>query len=222
MNDCFGQYYRCPERYNQFAVADSLSESSGYFRVGSEIVYGHCSGSSPAPDPTDELFDALPDLARQHGSHNGSLRLGFDPSEIAENLRRERYGDFDRRNSVGRSVVNQIYYTIRPLLTVGVRKHLQRINLRGWERRPFPHWPVDRTVDNVFEQLLLRVLKTTGARAIPFIWFWPDGAPGAAVMTHDVETRAGRDFCGTLMDVDESFDIPASFQVVPEVRYEVP
>ena len=40
-------------------------------------------------------------------------------------------------------------------------------------------------------------------------------------MTHDVETAEGRDFCTTLMDLDDSYGIKASFQVIPEVRYEV-
>jgi hypothetical protein len=41
-------------------------------------------------------------------------------------------------------------------------------------------------------------------------------------MTHDVETAAGRDFCSTLMDINDEFGIKASFQVVPEIRYDVP
>ena len=40
-------------------------------------------------------------------------------------------------------------------------------------------------------------------------------------MTHDVETDLGRDFCTTLMDVNDRFGIKASFQVVPEKRYTV-
>jgi hypothetical protein len=40
-------------------------------------------------------------------------------------------------------------------------------------------------------------------------------------MTHDVETAAGRDFCETLMRLNQHFGIPASFQIVPEERYEV-
>jgi hypothetical protein len=41
-------------------------------------------------------------------------------------------------------------------------------------------------------------------------------------MTHDVETSAGRDFTFKLMDLDDSYGIKASFQVIPEKRYEVP
>jgi hypothetical protein len=41
------------------------------------------------------------------------------------------------------------------------------------------------------------------------------------VVTHDVDTAAGRDFCGRLMDVNDSFGIRSSFQIVPEGRYQV-
>jgi len=40
-------------------------------------------------------------------------------------------------------------------------------------------------------------------------------------MTHDVETAQGRDFCTALMDINDSFGIKASFQIVPECRYAV-
>jgi hypothetical protein len=65
------------------------------------------------------------------------------------------------------------------------------------------------------------VLQDIGADRIPFIWFWPEGSSGCAVITHDVETVAGRDFCTALMDIDDSFGVKASFQVVPEGRYSV-
>jgi hypothetical protein len=65
-------------------------------------------------------------------------------------------------------------------------------------------------------------MKAKGLDRVPFIWFWPDGAQSCVAMTHDVETERGRDFCAELMNVDESFGIKASFQVVPEGRYEIP
>jgi hypothetical protein len=55
---------------------------------------------------------------------------------------------------------------------------------------------------------------------MPFIWFWPDGANGAAILTHDVESPAGLEFCEKLMDLDDEASLKASFQLVPEVRYQ--
>jgi len=64
-------------------------------------------------------------------------------------------------------------------------------------------------------------MKIGRLERVPFIWFWPHGAPAAAVMTHDVETSAGLDFIPNLMDVDDEFGIKTSFQLVPEQRYTV-
>lgn len=42
------------------------------------------------------------------------------------------------------------------------------------------------------------------------------------MVSHDVETAAGRDACAQLMDLDDSFGIKASFEIVPEGPYDVP
>jgi len=151
------------------------------------------------------------------------VRLPFDFAAVIDSLRYERYmkNGLDKRATV-RTAINNSYYFIRPILPVGVRKYLQRLRLSGWEQIPFPTWPVDRSVDTLCEQLLLLSMRAAGLDQIPFIWFWPEGAPSCAIMTHDVETRLGRDFCPDMMDMDDSFGIKSSFQVVPEDRYEVP
>ena len=41
------------------------------------------------------------------------------------------------------------------------------------------------------------------------------------MITHDVETSAGRDFCSQLMDLNDSVGVKSSFQIVPEKRYTV-
>jgi hypothetical protein len=56
---------------------------------------------------------------------------------------------------------------------------------------------------------------------VPFVWFWPHGAPSCAIVTHDVETSVGRDRCSWMMDEDDRYGIKASFQIVPEERYAV-
>ena len=62
------------------------------------------------------------------------------------------------------------------------------------------------------------MLEHRGIRRMPFVWFWPDGAEGCVMMTHDVESTAGRAFCGELMDLDDSFEIASAFQLVPEAE----
>jgi hypothetical protein len=81
---------------------------------------------------------------------------------------------------------------------------------------------VDRTVEDIFEQLLVLSMKSKNVEKLPFIWFWPEGARSCTVLTHDVETSAGADFCLQLLDLTDSFGIKSSFQIVPEKRYPVP
>ena len=146
-------------------------------------------------------------------------------SEVVETLRREEY-----TAALGHKVrhwsqthfFRMGYYVARPLLPVSVRKHLQRLAFRGWHKHPFPRWPVDTTVEQIFESTLGLILRERKDQTLPFIWFWPEGKQACALMTHDVQTGEGRDFCERLMDVDDSFGIKASFQVVPESRYKVP
>jgi hypothetical protein len=150
------------------------------------------------------------------------ILLPFDVSEVVANLRLERYC---RTDATVKSVIRngrateKLYYFLRPLLGVSVRKRLQRIRLRNWNKIPFPHWPVDFTVENLLEQTLALALKQSGTKEIPFIWFWPDGARAAVIMTHDIEAPSGLQFSEQLMDLDESFGIKSAFQVVPEERY---
>ena len=217
MTDCLAQHYRCPERYIRFALKTPLSEDSGYFQFGAGATcYGSYFGRKPSEVPTGTLHDALCDTVIK----DGTVYLPFDPSQVAHNLRCELYTS-DWRNGTGAKTVAKVYYFIRPILPVRVRRHLQKLHLKGWEKRRFPQWPVDCSVDNVLRQLLVLSLRLNNVERIPFIWFWPDGASSAAIMTHDVETDVGRDFCKTLMDVNDHFGIKASFQVVPEKRYTV-
>jgi hypothetical protein len=71
------------------------------------------------------------------------------------------------------------------------------------------------------EQALLLSMRAQNLKQVPFIWFWPVGASSCALMTHDVETSLGVDLCSKLMDINDSFGIKASFQVIPEERYHV-
>jgi hypothetical protein len=141
-------------------------------------------------------------------------------SDVVTNLRRERYRRLPNRaeSVVGASATHRFYYAVRPLLGIGVRKYLQRLRLSGWERIAFPRWPVDTTVETLMRRTAALALQAVGSARMPFIWFWPDGAEAAVMMTHDVEGAAGLRYCTALMDLDESFGIASSFQIVPTSR----
>jgi hypothetical protein len=148
------------------------------------------------------------------------IYLPFDPSQVVDNLGRETYVE-NWRHGRFLSALARMYYFVRPALSVGVRQYLQRFRLRGWDELTFPQWPVDCSVDNLLEQLLLLSLRSSGVERLPFVWFWPEGGSSCAIMTHDVETKRGRNSCPTLMDMDDSFGVKASFQIIPEERYDV-
>jgi hypothetical protein len=222
VNGAFLDYYRCPESSAAFTLTGNLSEDSGYFQFGQDtICYGQCSSGFRAKRATGELYDALTDVV----ADGATLQLPFNPSAIVANLQYERYSC--QSNGGGKTLqvtptLRKAYYLARPLLPVSVRKHLQRIHLSGWREIPFPNWPVDATVERIFERLLVLLLKAHRVDKIPFIWFWPNGSPSCAMITHDVETLPGRDFCPDLMDLDDAYGIKSSFQIVPEERYPVP
>ena len=221
MTAAFVDYYRCPESFVTFALQESSSADRGYFRFGSNAVcYGRCSANGAAKDVTSALHDALEDVTIQ----GRTLRLPFDPSEITANLRFERYAssDGDTKRLGASSFVRDVYYRVRPFLSISVRKHLQRMHLRDWDKIRFPAWPVDSNVECIFEELMILVLAAHAVEQVPFIWFWPEAMPACAMMTHDVETMSGRDFCSRLMDVDDAYGVKSSFEVVPEGRYTVP
>ncbi len=216
-SSAFLDYYRCPEIYARLKSADFLTGRSGYFRWGQDIVcYGRSSSGTLARKTDDELWDVSPDV----NLYDADIALPFDPDELIENLRREKY--LNHHWEPGAAAMRYFYYLLRPYMSVSVRKYLQRFRLRDWKSLSFPEWPVDITVDKLQRRLMALAMKAAGVDSMPFIWFWPDNFLGCLIITHDVETAKGRDFCSQLMTIDSSFGFHASYQVVPEMRYTVP
>jgi hypothetical protein len=217
VNQSFLEYYRCPEQFARCFLDGEPSGHPGHFRFGSEAVcYGSINKGSVQRDADGDLHEALDDVVFQQGA----LGLSFDPDEVVDNLRFERYCNGSGEHSLfSGGLANKLYYCARPFLGVSVRRHLQKLRLADWRSIPFPHWPIDRTVEQVHETMLRLCVHANGGKKVPFIWFWPEGFPSCAIVTHDVEAVKGRDFCPALMDIDASFGIPSSFQLVPEERY---
>jgi hypothetical protein len=203
------------------SLPPQLSGPAGFFSLGSQaICYGQCESGVSVRVEDSVLCDASKSI-RITGSE---IRLPFDPDQVIENLRRERYlGTLvtQRERIVTHEWIRKSYYLVRELLPVSFRRHLQRAYFREWKELPFPAWPVDFTVDSLHEEFLRLMMESSGVKRVPFIWFWPEDAPSCLVMTHDVETSAGRDFTTQLMDLDDSYGIKASFEVIPEKRYKV-
>jgi hypothetical protein len=222
LNRALLERYRCAENLADFSLCGELSPEAGYFKFGpSAICYGQSTVGTRSRETVAKLHDTSTDV-RTSDSHVG---LPIDPNDVIDNMRLERYAidhNLNGTQPLPRKALRFAYYSLRPLFPVPVRRHIQKVYLRGWDQRPFPHWPVDTTVENILERCLAAGMKAQGLTEVPFVWFWPEGKSGCALMTHDVETTLGRDFCSTLMDVNDEYGMKASFQVVPEKRYEVP
>lgn len=221
MMDPVSSYFRCASEVSGPTETFELgSKVRGYFRFGDGVVcFGRTESGISSPKPNAELYDASLDLDPEQSDH-----LPFSPREIVENLSQEKYVG----NGAGptakliRTMIRRTYYGMRPYFPLAFRSQLQKFYLRNWQQITFPKWPVDTSIDDFLKRLLAIRMKALGIQSLPFIWFWPKAASSCVLMTHDVEEEVGRDFCSTLMDINDSFGIAASFQVVPEERYEVP
>jgi hypothetical protein len=215
-------YFRISVPSTKLWETGSPQASPGFFHFGPDIVcYGNSSAGTAPDFASAARFEAL-QLTRPNGA---GTYVPFDFSSVIENLRTERYLQHLRGSKKGLSrhpYVRKAYYGVRELLPVSVRRHLQKSYFKDWQKIPFPHWPVDFTADALHCEFLKLIMKTNQIPNIPFIWFWPEGANSCAILTHDVETASGRDYSSTLMDINLAHGFRASFQVIPEKRYEVP
>ena len=219
MNRILYDYFRCPEILGDFKLNGSLSADKGFFRWGEDVL---CYGRSASGIRSGQVDRPLYDVSNEVILDSPDVGLPFDASEVLENLLRERYSaHFREPGKLSHEAIRRIYYLLRPLLIMPIRKRLQKIHLRNWHKIPFPQWPVDCTVNRMHERLMALAMRAKGIDKLPFIWFWPKGMKSCFILTHDVEDYSGMDFCSKLMDLDESFGFYSSFQVVPEDRYVV-
>ena len=199
--------YRYPAGALRFASNAGKDSQCGFFRFGGATLYGWHRRTQDA------------DLLHQASAANGIVSLPFCLDEVTDNLRMERYQPDESEGLAASWTARQIYYGLRALLPIPVRRPIQRLRLRGWEKIPFPAWPVDTTIEDLLRSSLRLAVASLPSQTLPFIWFWPRRLRGCLVMTHDVEEQAGVDYCRHMMDLEERADIRAAYQFIPEDRY---
>src|SRR2546425_11572075 len=165
------------------SLAGELSPDSGYFRFGRDTCYGETSSGLRDQIATNGLYDTLPAVTTEEGV----LRLPFDPSEVIDNLRLERYAAHSQGPAGMRHASWQRrYYSLRRFIPAPLRRRLQRTYFRDWKTLAFPRWPVDVTAEQILERLASLCLWGQGIERLPLIWFLPDGAPCCALVTRAV------------------------------------
>src|SRR5574340_722959 len=82
------EYFRCPEQLISLETCPDPPSESGYFRLGDHLVlYGHLDNGAVSSTVTSQLTDAAPAIGRA----GSTTLLPFDPAEVVENLRGEKY-----------------------------------------------------------------------------------------------------------------------------------
>jgi peptidoglycan/xylan/chitin deacetylase (PgdA/CDA1 family) len=217
----FLDHTKCPPSYVEQITSSHLLGKEGFFQIDALRLYGRTNGGSTSHDCGLSLINV--DSFISHGSR--SIALPFNPTEIINNIRLEKYVGAINEGTTSMadytSTLRRGYYALRPFLPGPIRSFLKRIALRDWAKIPFPAWPVDTTVEDFVSLLWIVVLRASGEKEIPFVWYWPKGFQSCAIMTHDVETAAGQEFCTTILELEREYGIKSSFELVPELRYKI-
>ncbi len=205
-----GNHFRC-----------STSALAPGSRQAEEFEARHLTRAGSLDGDREHLCRALASY-NQAGTGGRDAEWPLPLDEVIERLRTEWYANGNKFWNGSSRFLRKIYYLLRPAMRPSLRQKVQAFRIRNWKSLPFPSWPVDTTVEDLHERLLLDAMEAKGVSRIPFVWFWPAGARSCVVMTHDVETKAGMDSCQTLMDLDDSFGMKACFNIVPKGRYALP
>jgi hypothetical protein len=121
--------------------------------------------------------------------------------------------------AAARSALVKVYYTVRPVLPRPLQLALRRIFTRVQRISPFPRWPVEDTLHDLYDWLFDRVAAFAG-RPVPWLDLWPGGRDWALVLTHDVETSVGCRDLELLREVERQLGYTSSWNFVP-LRYRV-
>ena len=154
-------------------------------------------------------------------SDRGSLFLPFDPGEAMSWLWSERYTELDdvRLRNRLRQLLVRLYYTVRPLLPRKLQLLLRRGHAARQTNPNFPGWPEEHALHDLYDWLLDRLEQIAG-EPVPYLHPWPNGHTSAFVLTHDVETSAGRDAIEALRAPERARGLRSVWNFVPE-RYAV-
>lgn len=153
-------------------------------------------------------------------SDRGATILPFDPDELVANVRRERYLHLQGPGHPDvTAVARRAYYGVRPMLPRPTQIRMRRVFTHVQALRRFPRWPWEPGLHDLVD-FVTGCVATAAGRPLPSIAPWPQGRSWALVLTHDVETAAGRDRIVGLRAVEAAAGYRSSWNFVPE-RYRV-
>jgi hypothetical protein len=171
-------------------------------------------------NPVEEVLDARgARLASVWRAGDGALVLPFDPAQAMTGAWSERYLDGGGRRLDPKALARRAYYRVRPALPRRAQIGLRRLYSRVQLRTPFPRWPAEPALHDLYDLVLGWTAELAG-EPVPWIAPWPAGRSWAVVLTHDVETEAGYWSCEPLRELEVAAGFRSSWNFVPR-RYRV-
>jgi hypothetical protein len=116
------------------------------------------------------------------------------------------------------SKAKRLYYSLKPLLPRPLIRAMRRFYGRHTEGDFALGWPIESRYAAFQWEVMRQLLILRREQTFRFRSFWPDNAPFALVLTHDIETANGQDYVRVIADLEESLGFRSSFSFVPE-RY---
>src|SRR5262245_20267323 len=114
-DNAFLDYYRCPTDLALIGTRPELSSRDGFFKFGEAVAFGRFAGGLPAAYATDPLTD----ISSAVTVADGRPCRPFNLSEVATNLREERYrqnGYNLLQKTTAGGAVQRLYYLLRPFM----------------------------------------------------------------------------------------------------------
>src|SRR5262245_4976878 len=111
--------------------------SQGFFRFGEATCFGDC--ALPNLPQAIQPGLSLPDAMSATVLDPDTVGLPFDPGEIADQLRLERYTGIlnQSKKMLSSARIRSGYYRARRFIPAAVRRRLQRTQLADWHEIPF-------------------------------------------------------------------------------------
>src|SRR5215469_4665915 len=107
--------FRCPEEFVHLQIHRTNNATRGFFRFGEDVVcYGRCSYGIRCS--VFNLNGNLTDVSSVMAGDRESASLPFDPDEVVDNLRYERYvatANSDNLRSGFVRACRSVYYGLR-------------------------------------------------------------------------------------------------------------
>src|SRR5437867_10463548 len=91
----FTNHYQFAEGLGRYKVAPAVALRPGFFRFDKSVCYGRTSSGELKSGAQGDLYNVMRDVRFRRDD----LLLPFDPGEVIDNLRNERYMTSARRRS---------------------------------------------------------------------------------------------------------------------------